>query len=60
MTKRIIIDPPSGWKYGFPKPVPPEYGEEDFVFNTWLVSQGYPQSIIDQFDGKVPCRFWNE
>lgn len=58
MTKVLMIDPPSGWQYGFPKPVPFDYNVPDFELNTWLVSQGYPQSIIDEFDGKLPCRFF--
>jgi hypothetical protein len=31
---------------------------EGLEFNEWLVSRGYPQSIIDQFEGDVPCRYW--
>ena len=38
-----MIDPPSGWKYGFPKPIPDEV--EDVL--EWLVGEGYPQSEID-------------
>ena len=40
----LMIDPPSGWKYGFPKAKP------DDATNTiaWLLSEGYPQSEIDR------------
>lgn len=43
MKKVMMIDPPSGWKYGFPKPLP----EEVVDTMKWLVENGYPQSEID-------------
>lgn len=49
-----IIDPPSGWKYGFPKPLPDEV--EDVL--EWLVSEGYPQSEIDKCGKHFYCRYW--
>ena len=51
-----IIDPPSGWKYGFPKLIP------DDVINVreWLVEQGYPQELIDEFGEHFYCRYWDE
>jgi hypothetical protein len=49
-----IIDPPSGWKYGFPKPIP-----DDVVnVNEWLVKNGYPQREIDSCGAHFYCRFW--
>jgi len=52
MTK--WIDPPSGWKYGFPKPIP-----DDVVdFEDWLVSEGYPRAEIDKMDDYFFCRQW--
>ena len=51
-----IIDPPSGWKYGFPKPIP--YDIKDT--NKWLVEQGYPQSIIDELGEYFYCRYWEQ
>lgn len=58
--KVLMCDPPSGWKYGFPKPVHYEYYilGDDFDFNKWLVSEGYPQEEVDKYDGNVTCRFW--
>jgi hypothetical protein len=41
-----MIDPPSGWQYGFPKPVPSFKTQQDF--QKWMVIQGYPQSLIDE------------
>ena len=50
-----MIDPPSGWKYGFPKP----YNNPDNLpIEEWLIKNGYPASEFDK-DGRVYwCRFW--
>lgn len=60
--KVLMCDPPSGWQYGFPKPVHDEYFilGDDFDFNKWLVSEGYPQEEVDKYDGNVPCRYWEK
>lgn len=61
MKKVLLIDPPEGWKYGFPKPVHEEFHTlgEDFDLERWLLSEGYPEELINQFkDGGIPCRFW--
>lgn len=42
----MLIDPPSGWKYGFPKELPDPPPEN---IREWLVEQGYPQQEIDSF-----------
>jgi hypothetical protein len=54
--KRKMIDPPSGWKYGFPKAIP-----ED-VENTrdWLIQNGYPQAEIDKLGDSFFVRGWWE
>lgn len=52
--KVIMCDPPIGWKFGFPKPIPREV--EDV--NTWLVEQGYPQEYIDAHGDYFYCRYW--
>lgn len=54
---KMYIDPPEGWRYGFPKILPDNIRGNDAV-NEWLVSQGYPRHIIDQFKGEVPCGIW--
>lgn len=53
--KRTIIDPPSGWKYGFPKPIPKKRLKDVKV---WLVEQGYPQKEIDILGDYFYYRFW--
>jgi len=52
-----MIDPPSGWKYGFPKPIPKDRLKD---VNTWLIEQGYPQSEIDSLGEHFYCRYWEE
>jgi hypothetical protein len=40
----VMIDPPSGWKSGFPKAIPEdEYFSEAFDINVWLIANGYPE-----------------
>ena len=45
-TKTLMIDPPSGWMYGFTKPVPKQFFSDDFDFGGWLVAQGYPAADV--------------
>ncbi len=53
--KTRIIDPPSGWKYGFPKPIPDDI--KDVI--PWLVENGYPQEEIDKLGEHFYCRYWD-
>lgn len=46
MRKILVIDPPSGWKYGFPKPVPKDHHKAE-VLSAWLIEQGYPEKDIE-------------
>lgn len=42
------FDPPSGWRYGFPKIVPENViNESKNTFKEWILAQGYPESMID-------------
>lgn len=53
-----MIDPPSGWQYGFPKRFDPEPGQS---MDHWLSANGYPQDEIDNWMGRgVPCRLWKQ
>lgn len=40
--KRIIVDPPSGWKFGFPKELRPDESYEELLRNS-----GYPEKDIE-------------
>ena len=50
----IEIDPPSGWMYGFPKQLPDPPPEN---LREWLVSEGYPQALMDSFGEYFYCRY---
>ena len=52
-----IVDPPSGWMYGFPKPLP-EDRPADWNFRGWLIENGYPE--IDADFAVAHCRQWDD
>lgn len=54
----LIIDPPSGWMYGFPKPVPQEALKSSEALKTWLLEQGYPKKDVE-FAVKS-SRYWEQ
>ena len=56
--KKLIVDPPSGWQYGFPKECPRGL-ISDKDFDKWLVANGYPQKLIDGGMSRY-CRWWEE
>jgi len=51
-----MIDPPSGWKYGFPKAIP----EDVENVRKWLIDEGYPEEIITALEAvdSFYYRFW--
>ena len=56
MSKTVtLIDPPSGWLYGFPKPIPKEERSRTLA---WLVENGYPQKEIDLYGNFFFCRYF--
>ena len=50
-----MIDPPRGWMYGFPKPIPDDRRQD--VIN-WLIEQGYPKQLIEELGEHFYCRYW--
>tara|TARA_B110000037_G_scaffold140573_1_gene158951 strand:+ start:743 stop:982 length:240 start_codon:yes stop_codon:yes gene_type:complete len=69
MNRILMIDPPSGHRYGFPKPVPEtgtiyygskyDYGlQNDFKLLEWLVKEGYPQEEIDKCGDSFVYKYW--
>jgi hypothetical protein len=52
-----MIDPPSGWKYGFPKPIPDDRCYDSLI---WLVEEGYPKELIDELGEYFFCRYWEQ
>ena len=45
MSKIILIDPPDGWRYGFPKVYDKTIDE---TVEEWFLRNGYPQKEIDK------------
>jgi hypothetical protein len=66
--KLTMCDPPSGWKYGFPRAIPETVLKEmekekkgllaPESFYQWLNDCGYPQSLIESYGDHFYCRFW--
>ena len=52
--KRIMIDPPSGWLFGFPKEIPQEVYDNP-PWTEWLIENGYPRKELEQWEGSMPC-----
>lgn len=45
--RTLIIDPPEGWRYGFPKPVPDGVMKSESLLRVWLAEQNYPEKDIE-------------
>lgn len=48
------IDPPEGWKYGFPKKMP----DTPVDMSEWLFGEGYPNDLIPL--ALKYSRYWEE
>lgn len=60
--KITMCDPPSGWRWGFPKQVPAHPFKDSQDFHQWLIDNGYPAKEIRYWvaAGKsIPCRFFS-
>jgi len=55
-----FIDPPSGWKYGFPKAIPDEKLAGIKNLKEWFLEQGYPQAEMDSCGEHFFYRVWRE
>lgn len=53
--KKMIIDPPGGWRYGFPKQYDPLPGE---TLVDWLVREGFPKQEVEW--AVKYCRSWEQ
>lgn len=49
--KEILVDPPQGWKYGFPKYYTPTE-DEPLPSREWFIKNHYPGWLFDQHDGR--------
>lgn len=57
MTDTLIVDPPDGHRYGFPKAVPKEW-EAHII--AWLIKEGYPPEDIQAAGDNFAIRCWRE
>jgi hypothetical protein len=55
---QLFIDPPCGWKYGFPKHYVDSNGNRPDNMKQWLLDSGYPQFEIDSYGKHFHVRFW--
>ena len=55
MGKVLMIDPPGGWEFGFPRPLPEKYKDNILGF---LVGHGYPQEKIWEYGEHFYYRCW--
>jgi len=42
-SARLVIDPPEGWRYGFPKILDQR---KEQSLEDWLLEQGYPANML--------------
>lgn len=62
----LIVDPPEGWKYEFPRRFTFKKSAEDITeeqyqqeFEQWFLDHGYPNELIQK--GMLQwCRYWTE
>lgn len=53
--KVLMIDPPLGWRFGFPRP----YDKLDTqTLKDWLLEKGYPPSMVSL--AEEYSRYWTE
>jgi hypothetical protein len=55
MNKKVWVDPPSGWKYGFPKIYDPD-ADGDLV--EWIAKCGYPEAERKSYGQYFHIRMW--
>jgi hypothetical protein len=60
VDERLVVDPPSGWRYGFPKTYFKNNVGDMEELRNWLLSEGYPQREIDACGDYFPVRFWRQ
>lgn len=53
--REMWIDPPSGWRYGFPKKIPLIQLKNA---TEWLIKNGYPSDEVIQYGDKFYYRLW--
>jgi hypothetical protein len=41
-----MVDPPEGWRCGFPRAIPDEVMDDGDRFAAWLLQCGYPARLL--------------
>jgi len=54
-SNMMWVDPPEGWKYGFPAIYDPE---KDGQMSDWIVRKGYPLLTIKEYGDAWAVRCW--
>jgi len=55
MQLKIWVDPPEGWRYGFPAIYDPV---KDGKMRDWIVRKGYPPLTIKEYGDSWAVRCW--
>lgn len=53
---QMFVDPPQGWRFGFPKIIPQDIEDH----REWLIENGYPEALMDEYGEHFYCRYWIE
>lgn len=54
-AQKIWVDPPSGWKYGFPRIYDPK---SDGDVMEWIIKCGYPRKEVESYGEHFYTRQW--
>lgn len=55
MTHKIVVDLPSGWRYGFPRAIDIEVWKDPDQFRQLLKDSGYDEDKLDFARSYVRC-----
>lgn len=57
----MVVDPPEGWRYGFPKAVPKGYMKMSWEDKKkWYISEGYPAEKIEEMGNFFYVSMWHK
>ena len=54
-SKKVWVDPPMGWKFGFPLIYDPD---KDGDITEWMIKCGYPKETMDSYGDYFYSRHW--
>lgn len=56
-----IVDPPEGWRFGFPRQMPNSIDQNDpKQIRAWMLDCGYPEKIMLGYGEYFHYRVWQE